>query len=125
MPAKTTKAEETTDPFITTPATSAQDQLAKIDAQFATLTAQKKAARASEQTRRAEAKAAKDAAKIQTLEEVIATQEKAQKLVIQTIAGRVLKRVAAGQDQGDAMRAVLEQLESWALEEIQRRQTSK
>jgi len=125
MPAKTTKAEETTDPFITTRATSAQDQLAKIDAQFATLTAQKKAARASEQTRRAEAKAAKDAAKIQTLEEVIATQEKAQKWVIQTIAGRVLKRVAAGQDQGDAMRAVLEQLESWALEEIQRRQTSK
>ena len=48
-----------------------------------------------------------------------------QEWVVETLAGRVMTRTKAGQDQEKAMREVFAQMETWILEEIQRRQISK
>jgi putative N-acetylmannosamine-6-phosphate epimerase len=128
MPTKKneTTSEATSDQFTTTPATPAVDQLAEIDAQIAALTAQKKAARLAEAARRAEEKAQREAAKVQTLEQVIAAQNAhRQKWVVETLAGRVMARTKSGQSQDEAMREVLTEFEAWAREEIERRLSAK
>ena len=128
MPTKKNEntSEAISDQFTTTPATPAVDQLAEIDAQIAALTAQKKATRLAEAARRAEERAQREAAKVQTLEQVIEAQSShRQKWVVETLAGRVMARTKAGQDQDTAMREVFAQFEAWTLEETQRRQTSR
>lgn len=121
MPAK--KSDTT---YLTTPRTSAASQLAELNEQIAALKATVKATRENETKRHAEERAQKKAAKTLTLEQVIEKQShQRQKWIEETIAGRAIARISAGQDQNTAVSEVLATFAGWALEEIERRQTSK
>jgi len=91
----------------------------QADAEYRKLLAQQKLDRAN-------AKAAMQQSKKQTLDQVVADQlEHAQPWMVKTISARTLARVKAGQPQDEALDEVLACLRAWTVEAIAARKASK